>query len=443
MKATLSFWSSLWLLMLFPVQAAQIYLSSITHTNTIKGSDLLLLDSYLAPGSYTTRVITLSDFLATGGGGGGSGVFVANSHIITPTDLANATLHIGSGVSNWWGNSTDDAIVIVHDSSAGDSTAANWAIAATDSASNSTNYAFFGMAMSTGPQPFATITVAALTNSQDLAAPSSHWNLYLQPDQNVARIQMVNQGTNTFDLGDTGALSIRDYLSLSGYTNQIGDNGSALTYNGVAVGGGDTIWTNAGGSFQPIGSSGEFLYTPDSDKAGVAGTVANSDLNWIAAFGPSKGTTNVSLFLGEVNNPGSGVYGGTQILLSNVDTNNPNLTYKVGSWGSAINTFIRMDTLSSGNVGDISISTIPKEGSPQAITLNSALPGNLFSMIDSNGVPTFHVDYDGSITSGGNTNRLSWAGVTNDTITASTTNAIIAIIDGRKVYLLIANETPP
>src|SRR5438876_705126 len=36
-------------------------------------------------------------------------------------------------------------------------------------------------------------------------------------------------------------------LKLSGKTNVIGDNGSAITFNGVAVGGGDTLWTNDNG----------------------------------------------------------------------------------------------------------------------------------------------------------------------------------------------------
>jgi hypothetical protein len=54
----------------------------------------------------------------------------------------------------------------------------------------------------------------------------------------------------------TDPLALPGALKLSGQTNQIGDNGTALTYNGAAVGGGgDTVWTNAAGVIQPAGGT--------------------------------------------------------------------------------------------------------------------------------------------------------------------------------------------
>jgi hypothetical protein len=65
------------------------------------------------------------------------------------------------------------------------------------------------------------------------------------------------QGTLTSNLGFSGVtldtasgyflsgnLNLSGYLSLSGQTNQIGDSGTSLTYNGAAIG--ETVWTNVG-----------------------------------------------------------------------------------------------------------------------------------------------------------------------------------------------------
>jgi hypothetical protein len=58
-----------------------------------------------------------------------------------------------------------------------------------------------------------------------------------------------------WSLLSTSNTALNGWLTLSGQTNQIGDNGSALTYNGSAVGGvgGDTVWTNDSGVIKPSG----------------------------------------------------------------------------------------------------------------------------------------------------------------------------------------------
>src|SRR5881394_1497731 len=44
---------------------------------------------------------------------------------------------------------------------------------------------------------------------------------------------------------DTNPLALPGALKLSGQTNEIADNGTNLTYNGAALGGGDTVWIQA------------------------------------------------------------------------------------------------------------------------------------------------------------------------------------------------------
>lgn len=136
----------------------------------------------------------------------------------------------GKGVA-WAGPSRDDLFLGVHDTALGESDYALIYGAAIDG-SSPTNYAEFSAQMNSGASPAGTLNLAALTNGV-----SSYFQVTVQPDQSVARIELQSQGQRTF--------YVEDQTGYSGAgTKMLGDDGK---YHDGLV-----LWTNISNVLQPL-----------------------------------------------------------------------------------------------------------------------------------------------------------------------------------------------
>jgi hypothetical protein len=243
------------LLLITPASAAIVpYEKNVLTTNALTlGTNLTLVSGVLeASGSGGDTIWTNTP--------------AGSVQLLAPTNY----LALGVSADTWFGTSTNNLLVGVHDATAGDPPVAIFNIAAVDDAASVTNWAdiYFRGDSANGQANFSIDSFNGVT--------STIFNLSMTPDDIIAALYaggtartilnptVTSTGAavaytfdskNVLTTGDSLAtfknagvqianLTPSGSLTLNGTTNQLGDSGSALTYNGVAIG---TTITNSFG----------------------------------------------------------------------------------------------------------------------------------------------------------------------------------------------------
>lgn len=222
-------------------------------------------------------------------------------------------------------------------------------------------------------------------------------------------------------------------LELGGTTNRISDDGSALTRNGVAIGGGDTIWTNSVGTVEPV--SGQTLdkfrfqsssslpdntdiFTIDNDSNTTFEFKAGGYLELLGQLADIKGS-----------DPNSGTNSFEIYALSGdeaADFGNVLIRLKVGDGTARTKISPDEDATAPVYVWDSS---------------RAHTSGNL-EEVANNGTNQFTVSFDGALTSGtpsgGTAAPWKLGSYVTNSVTVSTTNYVEVEINGVLRKLVVA-----